>query len=1044
MDNKTLAFFKVFTICFLLTYSSTAQTGPGGIGSNDGTSDLSLWLDATQITGLTDGAELPGWLDLSGNGNHARIPANAPSYTNIGSNGRPTVTFDNANSEYLFVPTNIEVMPTNEVSVFVVGNYENASDNWGALISSSDDDNWDDGWGIAENNGTGNIMFYLDDYATNVCNHSASVDYGTDHVWSLIFNTTDNLGFGYKSESACSFAFNGPLNYNGGANDDLLIGAGPDNGGAGYFMNGDVSEVILYDVALNDAQRIIVTNYLAAKYGVALSANDVYNEDDNGNYDFDVAGIGRVDASNLHNDSQGTGIIRVLNPSGLGDDEFLMWGHDNGALQGSETTDVPVGVDARLDRVWRVSEVNTAGAAINVGAIDMRFDLSSFTSVTAGDLILLIDTDNDGVFTDETGITGATDLGGNIYEFSSVPGGAAGIRNNRRFTLGTTNSNRTTLYENEFTSNGPGGVGSTDGSSNLSLWLDASEISGVSDGADISEWIDLSGKGNHAQISTNAPSYSATAGGNSLPTITFDNANSEGLVVASTSNVMPAEEVSVFIVGNYEGTSDNWGAMISASDDDNWDDGWGIAQNNGTGNMMFYADDYTANVCTHSASADFGTNHIWSLVFNTTDNLVYGYKSEAGCSDTFNGPLNYNGGANDDLLIGSGPDNAGPAYFLNGDIAEILIYDVALNDAERIIVTNYLAAKYNISLSANDVYNEDDNGDYDHDVAGIGRTDAANTHASSRGTGILLIENPSDLGNNEFLVWGHDNGSLQGTEITDVPPGVDARLDRVWRASEVSTAGAAVDVGAVDMTFYLGNEGFENIDATDLVLLVDTDNDGVFNDESGITGATALGGNSFQYAGVTAITNNTRFTLGTMDASSTPLPVELVFFEAHLNVSGIVELTWQTASERNNDYFTVERSGDGYSWEMITRISGDGDSMEPRSYTSHDQRPLKGISYYRLSQTDFDGTTEVFDMVSVQNDLVHDKITISPNPASTMLNVKGASGKSPVILNLHGVDLTDKVTFSESGSVVKIDVSGLKKGIYLIRIGEHIERFVLK
>src|SRR5690606_17561572 len=132
-----------------------------------------------------------------------------------------------------------------------------------------------------------------------------------------------------------------------------------------------------------------------------LTENDIYQWDDaaNGNFDFDVAGIGRVDGLNMHTDAQGTGIVRMFNASGLHDDEYLMWGHDNGPMV-TVTTDVPPGVQGRLSRVWRVSETNGAGVAANVGTIDIQFDLSGLEPITASDLRLLIDHDGDGIFSE--------------------------------------------------------------------------------------------------------------------------------------------------------------------------------------------------------------------------------------------------------------------------------------------------------------------------------------------------------------------------------------------------------------------------------------------------------------------------------------------------------------------------------------------------------------------------------------------------------------------------------------------------------------------
>jgi Beta-propeller repeat len=85
------------------------------------------------------------------------------------------------------------------------------------------------------------------------------------------------------------------------------------------------------------------------------------------------------------------------------------------------------------------------------------------------------------------------------------------------------------------------------------------------------------------------------------------------------------------------------------------------------------------------------------------------------------------------------------------------------------------------------------------------------------------------------------------------------------------------------------------------------------------------------------------------------LPVKLIAFNAVLD-NKKVNCTWETASEINNNYFTIERSLDGNHFESIGRVKGQGNTNTNTRYSFIDNKPLGGISYYRLKQTDFDNT----------------------------------------------------------------------------------------
>lgn len=95
------------------------------------------------------------------------------------------------------------------------------------------------------------------------------------------------------------------------------------------------------------------------------------------------------------------------------------------------------------------------------------------------------------------------------------------------------------------------------------------------------------------------------------------------------------------------------------------------------------------------------------------------------------------------------------------------------------------------------------------------------------------------------------------------------------------------------------------------------------------------------------------------------LPVELISFTAQAVGTGVT-LDWTTASEDRNDYFTLSRSANGVTFEELTRIGGAGTTTVMQHYSYNDEKPLAGISYYRLSQTDYDGSQSHSNIIPVQ------------------------------------------------------------------------------
>lgn len=587
-----------------------------------------------------------------------------------------------------------------------------------------------------------------------------------------------------------------------------------------------------------------------------------------------------------------------------------------------------------------------------------------------------------------------------------------------------------------FSQTGPAGVGLRDGSSSLELWMDidkgitTTNNSGSGGSAtDVTSWTDQSGNNlSMTGAGTQVPEYiSGFVNGHGA--MQFVQSNFERLNLSSTISSIGASDNRTFlyvfkftadlnnceIMGTTTGESVDYGTFSVTNDR--------LRLRNLTNNAFSAINSVTQNAW-----------HVGTIRKNGT--AVNAWNDNTSIISTT--------GAHLDWAVTNGFD-LGAANFstrsFQGEIAELIIYSTAINSAQRIILNNYLAAKYGTTLSATDIYDEDNAGsNFDYEVAGIGRVDASNIQDDSQGTGIVRILNATDLGDTEFFIWGHDNGDLSTANTSDVPSGLQVRLTRLWRVSETNTSGTATDVGSIDIRFDLSSQG--TVVASDLRLLVDTDNDGTFADETGISGATSLGSNVYAFTGVSAIGNNMRFTLGSINKLQTPLPVELLSFNIYsIESDKQVGVKWITASESENDYFTVERSADGRIFQEVERVAGANTSNDRHSYSITDESPLAGLSYYRLKQTDLDGNYKYLGVRSIELER-EDNVVVSPNPLKdSQLNILiNSSGDRPLevrVMNLSGEQLYSGRYTADAiqNNHVTINLpSGISAGVYIVQV----------
>lgn len=325
---------------------------------------------------------------------------------------------------------------------------------------------------------------------------------------------------------------------------------------------------------------------------------------------------------------------------------------------------------------------------------------------------------------------------------------------------------------------------------------------------------------------------------------------------------------------------------------------------------------------------------------------------------------------------------------LIGYFAEMILYNTNLSNANRRKIESYLAIKYGITLTSSVDYVRSDatvvypstnasHSGYVNDIAGIGQDNGSDLDQddskSQNANSVVRVYGPSSLGDTDFLIWGSNNGSLTTPNTADVDgTTVKRRLSRIWKVAETG------NVGDITMEFDLSAVPGAKTSAA-LRLLIDRDGDGFFdNDRTPISGA--LAGNIFTVTVTAANLNNgDRFTIGTTNSTTTPLPIELTDFNVTYE-SPIVVASWETASELNNDYFTLERAGTDLAFEELGTKPGAGTSKIPHAYSMTDTNPYEGRSYYRLKQTDFDGTATYSDTKFMFIEESEKKLAVFPNP----------------------------------------------------------------
>jgi hypothetical protein len=360
-------FVTILVVCSTCA-DTDAQTGPGGVGNN---LSNKLWFDAGSFTGLSDGAVIATWSDRSGNDWSAgqTSTVNKPTFFTNQLNGKAVIRFNRtAGNQYLEITsTGVGDLFSNSNTIFVV-----AKANSGALNSGS---NHIQSLIAAAGSTRSTVAFfgyptnqgvYLNNYLTGSTT-SIDVTYATSPAsWQVISRLlTENMNGttirGYVSGVNAGFEVSTlqMANYSNMAR----IGVGNPTGYS-YPLNGDIAEIIAYNATLNNTQRIIVENYLSAKYNLPI-ATDKYQLND-ATYTQDVQGIGTADGvADKHSAASNCKGLQLdetnlsLNAAG----EYLFAGHAT-TTNSVVTSDINSVTTARWERSWYIEKTGQIDAML--------------------------------------------------------------------------------------------------------------------------------------------------------------------------------------------------------------------------------------------------------------------------------------------------------------------------------------------------------------------------------------------------------------------------------------------------------------------------------------------------------------------------------------------------------------------------------------------------------------------------------------------------------------------------------------------------------
>lgn len=607
----------------------------------------------------------------------------------------------------------------------------------------------------------------------------------------------------------------------------------------------------------------------------------------------------------------------------------------------------------------------------------------------------------------------------------------------------------------------PGGIGRT----SLFVWLNAQSSGSLTvDGSNrVSQWSDLSGKGNNFMQSTTGsrPVYGAATGPNSHPALTFTAASSQHLTNTALPNTLSfTTGVSSFAVANFTSTG-NWERI--------YDFGNGAASNNiwmgrytNSNNFCYegWAGSSGGQVYTTGGALTNNTNFIYGAVqtagtAGSTSNVAM---VRSGTTQASNGALGsartYVTNAVNRTSNYIGRSNWAADSYFNGTMSEVLVYNTALNTTQRVLVENYLSAEWGLTVGTSR-FTPPTSNTFNQNLVGIGYTSSTDNFTnnvtgsggSTDGMGFTSTTTSGGfLSTTGYIMAAHNNQAntiLTNQNITGVPPSGISRFNRSWYVDKTGGNNA----GALTIKFDFNNYNSSSLPtgAVSYGILYNATN-GSFTSGTNVllTNNYTISGTTISFSVTASNVADGYYTL--VWSNSFVLPITFESFQASLNSSNESVLTWKANNDGSGNYkFVVERADANGAFSSIAEIAG-ATGMGSNSYTFTDKGTPSGISLYRIKLVQDNGYTAYTSIARINNNSgVVDPIALVYKPGSNQVRLSSSTVRGTV--NLQVMSASGQKFFDKNinlNGAADIDLGAMNTGVYFIRVQSGQSSFVRK